>query len=85
MEISRGDLVVFTDNCSGVSQKFCGGYVQLQFGFHDSPFANIMAGETGILLNKSYYEEVGEYFCEILIGSEVFFDISSEYLEAATV
>lgn len=79
--INSGDLVIFTDNCSGVSQKFCNGYVQMHFGFHNDPFANIMAGETGILLKKSYYEEVGECFCEILIGSEVFFDISSKFLE----
>lgn len=80
-DIMPGDLILFTQESAGVSANAFGTEHQLEFGFESGPYCNICAGEIGILLKKSFYEELGDFICEILIGSEIFYDVSSKDLQ----
>ena len=62
------DLVQFIDNCDGVTVESPTNQVPMW------PTTIICAGEIGLVLQTQYYEEVG-FLCEVLIGSEVFFDV----------
>ena len=62
------ELVQFIDNCEGIVIKQSSRQIPLW------PTAIINAGEIGLVLSVEYYHEIGT-LCEILIGSEIFFDV----------
>ena len=66
-----GDLIQFTDNCGAIAMT-SEPSTRVQMPLWPTSF--ISAGEIGVLLKSQYFEELGT-LCEVLIGSDIFFDI----------
>ncbi len=75
----NGELITVAANCHGLKEK----EYQLSLpGIAGTDLCFLTAGDTGIVINTVFYEEVG-WLTEALFGNEIIHDICSDYLVSA--